>query len=429
MKLEIKTIKIEQLQPGSETSVKDHVLTVNTEELKEHLLTDERISSVEVHLLQPGDKTRVLNVQDVILPRAKTEEQYPDFPGWVDGIKAAGSGTTIALDGVHVVNSNASTNRVESGILDMAGPMRKLSKFSNTPNVCIVSHVADGVEERDFEDAVKKAGFKASVYLAKAAVSEPADKTETFEMEMFNSEYPDLPRIAYIFQSFSPQFDYLATSDRTFYGKALTGMLPIVVHPNELIDGALVGWNAMKSINTAGCQDNAIIKELYKNHGKTLDFAGVILAPANTDADNRDRNAQLVGHMAENVLNADGVIISKILGGMPHLDISSMGVACEERGIKTCVHSTPLTSKGTLGDTILFNDEELELIIATSNAFERTVVDFEAETFIGGSAETRIYSSEMKELKAGDKSLNIEQYLLSGVHDDTGGHKITVKEY
>ena len=45
MKLEIKTIKIEQLQPGSETSVKDHVLTVNTEELKEHLLTDERISS------------------------------------------------------------------------------------------------------------------------------------------------------------------------------------------------------------------------------------------------------------------------------------------------------------------------------------------------------------------------------------------------
>lgn len=429
MKLEIKTIKIGQLQPGSETSVKDHVLTVNTEELREHLLTDKRISSVEVHLIYPGDKTRVLNVQDVVQPRAKTEEQYPDFPGWVDGPKIAGSGTTVALEGVHVVISNASTKRIESGILDMAGPMMKLSKFSNTPNVCIVSHIADGVEEREFEDAVKKAGFKAAVYLAQAAATEPADKIETFEMEMFHSEYPDLPRIAYIFQSFSPQFDYLAESDKTFYGRALTGTLPIVVHPNELIDGALVGWNAMKSINTAACQNNAIIKELYKNHGKNLDFAGVILASANTDADNRNRNCQIVASMAKNILNADGVVISKILGGMPHLDISSMGVACEKLGIKTCVASTPLTAKGTLGDTILFNDEELNLIIAGSAPFERTVIDFEAETFIGGNEDTLIYSSEMIKQRAGDKRLNIEQYLLSGVHDDTGSLKIIVKEF
>lgn len=429
MKLEIKTIGIEGLQLGSETSVRNHVLTVNIDELKEHLMTDERISEVEVHLLQPGDKTRVLNVQDVIVPRAKVKEEHPDFPGWIDGPITAGNGETIALEGIHVINSNASTNRVESGMLDMAGPMAKLSEFSNTPNICIVSHIADGVKEREFEDAVKKAGFKASVYLAKAASSEPSDRTETFEMEMFQSEYPDLPRIAYIFQSFSPQFDYLAESDKIFYGKALTEMFPIIVHPNELIDGGLVGWNAMKSINTATCQNNGIIKELYKHHGKDLDFAGVILTSANTVADNRDRNSQLAASMAKNILNADGVIISKILGGMPHLDISSMGVACEKLGIKTCVHSTPLTAKGTLGDTILFNDEELDLVISNNAPFERTVVEFKADTFIGGDKDTLIYSSEMVEQRAGDKRLNIEQYLFAGAHDDTGGLKTKVEEF
>lgn len=427
MRLEIDSYEIKDLKEGPKTCVENGVLYVNKKELEELILQDANIEKVDIQLVYPGDKTRILNVQDVIQPRAKVEGQ--DFPGWLGKVKIAGSGKTLSLDGTYVINSNASTNRIESGLLDMDGPMRKLSPYANTPNVVVASYAVAGTEERAFEDSVKCAGFKAAAYLANAAKGLAPDKTEVFDMDMYKNKKEGLPRIGYIFQCYSPQFDYLAVSDKIFYGRALTGTLPLVIHPNEILDGGVMGWNALKAIDSVSYQNNAIIKELYKHDGVDLNFGGVILVSANTDADNRDRNCQIVADLAKNVLNLDGVIISKILGGMPHIDISSMGVACENAGVKTCVHTTPLTAVGTLGDTILFNDECLTAIVTSSSPFERTVINFKAEKFIGGTAETKLYSSEMKLQLAGDERINIEQYLTAGVHDHTGGRKVQTLEY
>lgn len=430
MRLELESIDIADVREGTKSCAEKGVLYLNLKELEKNLLQDARIKRVEIGLVYPGDKTRILNVQDVVQPRCKVDKENADFPGFLGEMQIAGSGKTRSLRGTAVVVCNPCTNRIESGILDMSGPAAEMSPYGKMKNVVIAPYAAEEVEERDFEDAVKVAGFKTAVFMARAAQGHPVSETQVFESDLAECAKSDLPRVALYYQVYSPQFDYLAVSDKVVYGRTITNCMPTIVHPNEVIDGGFMGWNALKAIDSYCIQNHGVIMELYKHHGKDLNFVGVVAATANMDADSRIRSACMSANLLKNVLGADAVILQKILGGMPHIDISTTAIECEKLGVKTCVHTTPLTATGTLGDTILFNAECLDLITISGAPFERTVIPFKAEKFLGGTAETRIYSpvASIKQY-AGDPVIDIEQYLLAGVHDHTGNRKIIVKEY
>ena len=429
MRLSIESIAISKVtSDGDKTNAKKGVLNVNIEELKQKICEDSRISSVDIEILSPGDKVRILNVQDVVQPRCKIGGDG-DFPGFVSKMQTAGSGRTRSLLGVAVAVSNPETSRVESGILDMAGPAAEMSRYGKMSIVSVIPRKAAGVEERDFENAVKKAGFKAAVYLAQGAKWHQVDEEEIFDLDIPNLEKNGLPRVACFYQAYSPQFNFQAIPDAIVYGTEIGTMLPTVFHPNEVLDGAFVGWNALKALDTYSLQNHGVVRELYRQHGKTLNFVGVVAATANMTADARERSACISAKLIKHVLGADGAILVKILGGMPHLDISSTGAECEKLGIKTAVTTTPLTAIGTLSDTILFNEAALDLIITSGAPFERSKVEFKAEKFLGGSPETVIYHPNKVLQHAGDQVIDIEQYLIAGFHDHTGGRKVVVKEY
>ena len=428
MRLTIESVEIRKVIGGSRTYAENGVLNINIEDLKQRLCADSRLSSVEVALIYPGDKVRILNVQDVVQPRCKIGESN-DFPGFVSKIQTVGSGRTRSLLGIAIAVSNPDTNRIESGLLDMAGPAADISRYGKMNIVSIVPRKAEGVEERDFENAVKKAGFTASVYLANGAEGHPVTKDEVFDLDIPNIEKNNLPRVACFYQAYSPQFDYMAVSDPIVYGASISQMMPTVFHPNEILDGGFVGWNALKAIDTYSLQNHGVIKELYRLHGKSLNFVGVVAATANLSTDARERSACMAANLIKNVLGADGAILVKILGGMPHIDIAATGAECEKLGVKTAVTTTPLTAVGTLSDTILFNEKALDLIIISGAPFERTTIAFQAERFLGGSAKTKIYHPNKVPQYAGDPTIDVEQYLLAGFHDHTGSSNVIVKEY
>ena len=62
MRLEIESIDIKEIQAGSKTRAKKGVLEINLKELEGLILRDPRIKSVEVSLVRPGDKVRILNI-------------------------------------------------------------------------------------------------------------------------------------------------------------------------------------------------------------------------------------------------------------------------------------------------------------------------------------------------------------------------------
>jgi glycine reductase len=430
MKLEIESIDIKDIQAGSKTYGKDGVLYINLKELEELILRDPRIKSVDINLVYPGDKVRILNILDVIQPRCKIDKVDADFPGFIGKIQTAGSGRTRSLRGVAVLVSNPCTNRKENALLDMAGPIAEMSPYGKMRNVSIAPVIAAGVEERDFENAVKAAGLKTAIYLARGAEGNTVNEVEVYDLDIPNLDRKsNLPRVACYYQHYSPQFDYLAISDPCFYGTDVTHMMPTVIHPNEVLDGGVVGWLSIKALDTYSIQNHGVIKELYRHHGKDLIFAGVVFAVANMEPVARVRSACMATNLLKNVLGADGVILVKITGGMPHIDLAFTGEECEKLGVRTAIFTQPLTPFGTLADTILFNAESLDLIITSTATFERTKIPWKAEKFLGGNAKTRVFCPDPIDQYAGDPVIDIEEYLLPGVLDCTGNCKVIVKEY
>jgi glycine reductase len=312
----------------------------------------------------------------------------------------------------------------------MAGLGAELSRYAKMTNVSISPHIAGGVEERDFENAVKVAGFKTAAYLALAARAHPVDGIEVYDLDVPNLEKaPGLPRIAYYYQIYSPQHDHLGMSDPCFYGTDVRNLTPTIIHPNEVLDGGIVGHHTIRSLDTYTIQNHGVIKELYRRHGKELIFAGVVVGVADMDPIARTRKAMRAASLIKHVLGAEGVIITKIHGGMPHVDMALVGEECEKLGVRTAVFTQPVISYGTLADTLLFNNQSLDLIITVGSTLERVKLPLAADRFLGGTARTKVFLADPGEQHANDPVINQEEMLIAGVHDHLGGAKIIVKEY
>jgi sarcosine reductase len=430
MRLEIESVEIKDVKAGEKTCAKEGVLFVNVKELEALILEDERLKSVDINFAYPGESVRILNIMDVVQPRCKIDGTDADFPGFVGKMQIAGNGRTRSLRGIAVIVSDPCTQRKENALLDMAGPIGEMSPYGKMKIVHIAPYSAADVSEQNFENAVKEAGLKTAVYLAKGADQHPVSDVEVYDLDIPNIDRKSkLPRVACYYQLYSPQFDWRAISDRVFYGTDIKHLMSTIVHPNEVLDGAIVGWNCIKALDTYSNQNHGVIKEMYRRHGKDLNFVGVILATANTEPPARARSASIAAHLLKNVLAADGVVLVKIVGGMPHIDLAMTGEECEKAGVKTAITTQPLTPFGTLADTILFNSKALDLIITHTAVFERTKIPYKAEKFLGGTSKTRIFCPDPIEQFAGDSEIDIEEYLLPGVLDCTGNSKVIIKEY
>ena len=77
MKLELGFIKINDVQFSNECAVKDGILYVNPEEVKEYVYdyddVKQFVKSISFDIAKPGESVRITPVKDVIEPRVKVE--------------------------------------------------------------------------------------------------------------------------------------------------------------------------------------------------------------------------------------------------------------------------------------------------------------------------------------------------------------------
>ncbi len=331
MRLELGFIDIKDVRFGARTAVEDHTLIIDREELTDFLAEEPLFDSVEVAIAHPGESCRIIHVLDVLEPRYRLAG--PNFPGALDPMGLVGDGKTRVLRNVCVVET--STQGRGRNIIDMSGPATAYSPFGATHNVVIGPRAAKGTDREEVRLAIKKAGLKAAVYLAAAAKNAAADKIEIYDLppSASNHEPSQLPRIGYIFPIHSQQHP-THQKEAVFYGSNIQGFLPTVVHPNEFLDGALMfSYSAF----TYFAQNHPVIEELYRRHGRDLCFAGVVATVASVTVAEKQRNAYLAARLAKEVLNADGVIATKIGGGAVDTDLMMIYERCEEMGMKAAL--------------------------------------------------------------------------------------------
>ncbi|HHV46719.1 MAG TPA: beta-aspartyl-peptidase, partial [Tissierellia bacterium] len=292
MRLELGHVYINDVKFGSETKVENGVLYVNKEELISLIKEDEHLKSVDVEIARPGESIRITPVKDVIEPRVKVEGPGGVFPGVISKVDTVGSGRTNALKGCAVVTTGKIVG-FQEGIIDMTGPGADYTPFSKLNNIVLICEPIDGLKQHDHERAVRLAGLKAASYLGKAAKEVTPDKVEVFEtlplLEQL-TQYPDLPKVAYVLMLQSQGLLH----DTYVYGVDAKQIVPTILYPTEIMDGAIISGNCVSACDkntTYHHLNNPVIEDLYKKHGKELNFVGVIITNENVYLADKERSS------------------------------------------------------------------------------------------------------------------------------------------
>lgn len=370
MRLELNVLDIKGAQFGDKTKILDRILYINRPELEQLLMQDKRIGKVEIELTHPGERCRIVQVSDVIEPRAKIRGGG-DFPGII-GQGTVGEGSTCVLRGVAVVMSDSSEGSdltrgdTIGHIIDMSGPSAEMSIYGKTHNIVVLPYPANGISLNEYRLALKLAEVKVAVYLAKVGKDLEPDKSEVYDLPPVTGiarGLETLPKVAYIFQIYSAQYQPLV-GEPVLYGSGVESLIPTILHPNEILDGAVVNPYRALGIETYQIQNHPIIKELYRRHGKDICFNGVILTIAHNNALEIERSANIAANLTKWVLGAEGVILTKSGGGAPEAELGQTAARCEEIGLKTAVAKWEIAADGSLESCTMFNSEKINAMVS-----------------------------------------------------------------
>jgi len=375
MRLELRVINILDVQFGEKTELRGGRLLIDREELIELLLEDRRLERVEIELAHPGESCRILQVSDVIEPRAKIGNTGDDFPGVIGKQISAGGGQTCVLRGAAVVINDQSALSGPSqnpigNIIDMSGPAEEVTPYAHTQNIVVLPYPTEDTSKNEYILAQKLAGLKTARYLAKAGETIEPDEVEIYELPALSQITPDLehlPRVAYIFQAYCTSHPAIP-GEPILYGDSLRKLIPVLVHPNEILDGALINPYQGMGIETYAIQNHPTIKGLYQRHGQDLYFAGVIVTVSQYTEPERERSAAIAANLAKNILAADGVILTKSSSGAPDIDVAQTAQRCEELGIKAVIINWGRQQDaGDEENIVIFNLPKADALISTGS--------------------------------------------------------------
>lgn len=364
MQLTLAYHTITDVQYGATTQLEGTTLVVDQEALCQHLLEDQRLTSVEVHIVRPDEPYRFGVVYDILEPRAKEPGTGPDFPGILGPMEIAGQGLTHVLQGAAVTVLDEGAPLAGGKVVEMHGAAGTACPYASLYHVVIVPHAVEGLERHRALNALRLAAVKASVFLASAAIGQDVETTAVFDAQgPAGTSREGLPRIAYIGQIHSRQ-RVAEVDEPILYGANTIGMVPVMLHPNEWVDGALVTSHSSRGVETYFYQNHPVLTELYRWHreGK-LTLVGTIATMAGSDNDDRPRNCMLAAQQAKWVLAADGAILTKYGGGAPHADMALTARLCEDLGIRTTVQVEDMSHDRRAESSMLFNYAEVDAIV------------------------------------------------------------------
>lgn len=369
MQLTLAVHPIAELQFGVRLSLDDESLTVDRETLRSLVMEDPAIDGVTFDIARPGESCRAGPIFDVVEPRAKAGGGS-DFPGIIGPPTTAGVGTTHVLAGAAVsvlAEMSPDPSRSATGrVLEMSGDATAGSAYSKLCHLLIVPQTKPGLPRSAVLKAYRVAGVKVAVHLARAALNQKPASRQTFEpIGTEGTDRAGLPRVVYIGQIFSRQRKP-AVDEPILYGTNTDGMLPVILHPDEWLDGALVpslnSW--FGGTETYFYQNHPVILDLYRRHrAREINFVGTVATVAGNDNVDRERQCHAAANLVKWNLRADGAVMTKYGGGLPHADLSETARLLEQSGIKTAVMVSDVSRDRRVESALLFNVPEVNAIV------------------------------------------------------------------
>lgn len=422
MKLNVLSYEVKDVIMGERTFYKENVLTICKSELV-NLIDNSEIESVNIKIARPGESKRIIHILDAIRPVYKSEGNTCAFPGILGEPLTVGTGTTHQLNGVSVMTCGIFEQaddpilRVRESMVDMSGETSELSPFSYLSNIIVELKIKKDVDLKVADASVRKIAAKISEFLASKAVDVEADFCEEYS---YKEPIEDLPNMCLVLQlaSIGTLFDsYL-------YGRTVDGMLPTLIHMNELIDGAVMTdeyFYGGQRNPTYFYQENPVVKELYSRHGKDLNFKGIILTRGYYNTlDDKKRAANYCAKLA-NLIGAEGAVITVESGGNSHTDAMLTCQACEKMDIKTTIIVGEMGDINSTDFSLVDYVPEATAMVSVGNR-EDLVKISAVDEVLGGEImiETKICAKQTQKVP-------LNHFMCS--NSQVGAWKVSMEEY
>ncbi|WP_207670732.1 glycine/sarcosine/betaine reductase component B subunit [Clostridium sp. BSD2780061688st1 H5] len=426
MRLEMGHIYIRDIQFADESRIQDGVLYVSKEELEKTALEDEKIKAVSFDIARPGESVRITPVKDVIEPRVKVEGRGGVFPGVISKVDTVGSGKTYALKGMAVVTAGRIVG-FQEGIIDMTGPGAQYTPFSQTLNLVMVCEPVDDIKQHDYEKAVRFAGFRVAAYIGELARSLTPDETKVYEtctIKEGMEKYPDLPRVAYV-QMLQSQG---LLHDTYVYGVDAKKILPTILSPTEIMDGAIVSGNCVSACDknpTYVHQNNPVVHDLFEEHGKTLNFVCQIITNENVYLADKQRSSDWTAKLCK-MLDLDGVIVSQEGFGNPDTDLIMNCKKIEAEGVKTVIITDEYAGRDGRSQSLADADAAADAVVTGGNA-NQVVILPKLDKVIGTLDYVTKIAGASEETLREDGSLEVELQVITGATNETGFNKLSAR--
>ena len=218
--------------------------------------------------------------------------------------------------------------------------------------------------------------------------------------------------------------------DTYVYGVDAKKIVPTLIYPTEVMDGAIVSGNCVSACDknpTYNHLNNPIIEDLYERHGKDYNFVGVIITNENVTLSDKERSSNWTAKLVE-YLGIDAVIISEEGFGNPDTDLMMNCKKITDKGVKTVVLTDEYAGRDGASQSLADADKSADAVVTAGNANE--IIELPAmKKIIGDITPTDVIAGGFEGSLKDDGSIVAELQLIVGSTSEIGFNKLSATDY
>jgi glycine reductase len=238
------------------------------------------------------------------------------------------------------------------------------------------------------------------------------------------AKYPDLPKVGYIQMLQSQGLMH----DTYVYGVDMKKSISTLINPTEVMDGAIISGNCVSACDkntTYHHQNNPVVHDLFNEHGKTLNFAAMIITNENVFLADKERSSDWTAKMVQ-FLGLDGVIISQEGFGNPDTDLIMNCKKVEATGTETVIITDEYAGRDGTSQSLADADISADAVVTGGNANELVTLP-PMEKVIGSMEYIEKIAGGFQGSVLEDGSIVVELQAITGATNELGFNRLSAR--
>lgn len=378
--LEIQNFPLRSFVLGDRTEFDDRTgtLYVDEREALDLVREDPNILFAELKVLSPGEAVRVCPVKDAFQIRKTPFDTA--FPGVLGPVRSMANrtGTIKAISGCSLLVSGMKFGSHQDGVLDMDGVYRDYTLYGNMRHLLLVGHSKEDEGpslQLKTNWSFRLAGMKLVDYLAKTLEGKVSRERSVYSTGPIPSDAvvgsAGLPPVLCVLLV-QAQMDVPGYNTLVF-GMDAGSILPTLLHPVDVLSGAITSGSFMPSSTKMSTYDYAthpMVTRLLAEHGRSVNFVGVVVSGLSVEMDRKIRSAELIATLAASV-GAKGAVLIEEGYGNADVDFSEVFIALERVGVRTVGMTCESSGRDGTASPFAVMDSRLDAIVSTGNVSQK----------------------------------------------------------